>query len=1076
MPVNSQPQPSGRQNGLRSSHYIRLEQRLILHAWLNSMFGYETVSELLADFKDVAEGYDDSGRSFIFHRLIARGDKLKIPDIAISKYDDNIYLHLTGINLRRPSPISLRYFQHLAVLFSEFYLDWYFNRRSELLLSLNNFIKDKNSTLPSISQSQERFNESDLKKLAYWMATGSGKTLILHINYRQFLFYNNLPLDNILLITPNEGMSKQHMEEMALSSIPAKRFDLNQSGLMATVDNLVNVLEITKLVEEKRGGGVSVPVEAFEGNNLIFVDEGHKGTGGDVWRHYRDALGDTGFTFEYSATFGQALTAARNDQLTAEYGKAILFDYSYRYFHGDGFGKDFIILNLLDELEEAKTEFLLLGNLISFYEQQLVFAEKQESIRSYNLEKPLWVFVGSTVNAVYTEDGEKCSDVLTVLRFLARVLKNDGNWVIGAIDQLLNGNSGLVTQDGSDVFLGKFEHLKETGLNPNKLYQGLLEMVFHTSDSGIMHLYDIRGCDGELGLKASGSDNYFGLVYIGDTTAFKKLVVQDDSGIICEDDNLSNSLFDGINQSGTSIDILIGAKKFMEGWNSWRVSSMGLLNIGRSEGSEIIQLFGRGVRLKGKGLALKRSSALSGNHPRCLRVLEKLNIFAVRANYMTQFRDFLDKEGVEIDDHLEFPIPIVPNNELMNHGLVVPRVPSVSEFSTDEYLLLVPDPTITVTVDMSIKVEVHESGRDGIVLTDASTGIERHIPDQSLELVDWERVYLDVIAYKERRGYSNLVIEYDTPKTIITTRKPDRLYRLLADEPIVKPEAFSDRLFLHRAVINILKKYVDKFYRINHERWDTNNMVYQIISEEDPNLDFNKASNDIGAGNYILRINRSEIELLAAIDTLIDNVESLYQEETEELPRIYFDRHLYQPLLAEHGERVGINPPGLSQSEIKFVRDLREFWTIERDRFIGSVEVFLLRNLSRGHGIGFFEDRGFYPDFILWIKKDDEQSIVFVEPHGMFYSKPYIQDDKARLHEALPLLADSLGKRSNRSDVFLDSYIISATSYSDLQEIYDDGSWNLDKFQEAHILFFKRNDEYDYLDVIFTDQLSRFKK
>lgn len=29
------------------------------------------------------------------------------------------------------------------------------------------------------------------------------------------------------------------------------------------------------------------------------------------------------------------------DELTAEYGKAIVFDYSCRYFHGDGFGKDF---------------------------------------------------------------------------------------------------------------------------------------------------------------------------------------------------------------------------------------------------------------------------------------------------------------------------------------------------------------------------------------------------------------------------------------------------------------------------------------------------------------------------------------------------------------------------------------------------------------------------------------------------------------------------------------------------------------------------------------------------------------
>ena len=37
---------------------------------------------------------------------------------------------------------------------------------------------------------------------------------------------------------------------------------------------------------------------------------------------------------------------------------------------------------------------------------------------------------------------------------------------------------------------------------------------------------------------------------------------------------------------------------------------MGLMNVGRSEGSEIIQLFGRGVRLKGYRYSLKRSKML----------------------------------------------------------------------------------------------------------------------------------------------------------------------------------------------------------------------------------------------------------------------------------------------------------------------------------------------------------------------------------------------------------------------------------------------------------------------------------
>ena len=487
-----------------TQQYVKLEERLVLLAWLNGLLGYKRNRDLLADMKEVAEDFDASGRSFIYHHLVARGDKVKIPPVDLARYDDNIRDHLAAMNVHRPEPITLRYFQYLAALYTEIYLDYYFHRRAGMLMSLNAFVAERNrGRLPGEPQDSS-FSEADLQKLAFWMATGSGKTLIMHLNYRQFLHYNDRPLDNILLITPNEGLTEQHLIELAASGIPAWRFDLNESGLGLGAKNTVRVIEITKLVEEKRGGGVSVPVEAFEGNNLIFVDEGHKGSGGEAWRRYRDALGETGFTFEYSATFGQALTAARNDKLTEEYGKAIAFDYSYHYFHGDGYGKDFYVLNIEQETSEEQTEMLLLGNLLSFYEQKWVFEEQAESLRNYNLEKPLWVFVGSTVNAVYTEEGRKRSDVLTVVRFLHHVLENRGGWAVKNIKKLLKGKSGLLT-DGRDVFEDKFEYLRAIGITAEDAYREILAKVFHAPAAGGLHLCDISGSEGEIGLKAGGA-------------------------------------------------------------------------------------------------------------------------------------------------------------------------------------------------------------------------------------------------------------------------------------------------------------------------------------------------------------------------------------------------------------------------------------------------------------------------------------------------------------------------------------------------------------------------------------------
>lgn len=152
------------------------------------------------------------------------------------------------------------------------------------------------------------FTRADLNKLAFWMATGSGKTLLLHLNYYQFLRYHADPGDNILLVTPNEALTAQHLVELHLSGIPAQSF-LEGDAFGSPVGAL-RVIEITKITANKTGSGVSVDVRSFGDRNLLFVDEGHKGQGGEAWKTLRDRMGANGFTFEYSATFGQAIDPA----------------------------------------------------------------------------------------------------------------------------------------------------------------------------------------------------------------------------------------------------------------------------------------------------------------------------------------------------------------------------------------------------------------------------------------------------------------------------------------------------------------------------------------------------------------------------------------------------------------------------------------------------------------------------------------------------------------------------------------------------------------------------------------------
>ena len=181
------------------------------------------------------------------------------------------------------------------------------------------------------------------------------------------------------------------------------------------------------------------------------------------------------------------------------------------------------------------------------------------------------------------------------------------------------------------------------------------------------------------------------------------------------------------------------------------------------------------------------------------------------------------------------------------------------------------------------------------------------------------------------------------------------------------------------------------------------------------------------------------------------------------MPGIHFDRHLYQPLLVERGDKIRSEPPGLNDGERRFVEDLREYCRTEKGKSLTDKEVYLLRNLSRGKGIGFFDTRGFYPDFILWVKDGSMQRIVFIEPHGMLHAEAYEHDEKARLHERLPELAKAIAKRTKLKNVTLDSFIVSATPCEDLRVKYGDGSWDRRRFAGKHILFPERDDEYDYL-------------
>jgi len=132
-------------------------------------------------------------------------------------------------------------------------------------------------------------------------------------------------------------------------------------------------------------------------------------------------------------------------------------------------------------------------------------------------------------------------------------------------------------------------------------------VLFNAPATAALHVENLKGTDGKIALRL-GDNAAFGLINVGDASALCKLC-GDQAELIVTDKALSDPLFRALDNEVSTVNILIGFRKC---WSSWRVGTMGLMNIGRNEGSQIIQLFGRGVRLKGKDFLLKRSRRLEG--------------------------------------------------------------------------------------------------------------------------------------------------------------------------------------------------------------------------------------------------------------------------------------------------------------------------------------------------------------------------------------------------------------------------------------------------------------------------------
>jgi len=1102
---------------------LSFHKQLVLNRFMFRFFKDGTLHGLKIRLgEDRFEGIHEDGQSLFFHELSNYLFEVDLIDLdELRRYDLNIVKHWQQItehrNLKEDTVLSMKYFQYLSLLFTEIYLDWYFNRKQELLDGLNRelniYNSENNETAKDRTNQFKSYILDDLNKLAYWNATGSGKTLLLHVNILQYLHYyqdgntHHYP-DKIILLTPDERLSQQHLDELYNSGFShIQLFDKSKS---APFKGTVEVIDISKLADDM--GDKTVAVEAFEGNNLVLIDEGHKGTGtaAGAWMRRRDKLTRDGFAFEYSATFGQAVSGGNNVEaveaeikkkkakllfettalgkltdeklakleLTSEelrdariqatrevYGKSILFDYSYKFFYDDGYGKESLILNLNpneDKKNERRYEYFT-ACLLSFYQQQYLFNRNKDKLGEFNIEKPLWVFVGNTVSG---ED----SDIHAVLRFLAWFLNNElqaKSW----IRELVENKARILDTKDRNIFEKRFTALIN---GPEDIYLDILAHLFNTTHSGQrLRVLNLIGSKGELALQV-GEAKPFGLINIGDSPSLYRMC-EDDTTFDYQRDDFAKSLFHTLNDKDSQLHILIGSRKFTEGWSSWRVSTMGLLNMGRGEGSQIIQLFGRGVRLKGRNYSLKRSTP--GERPKGLHLekLETLNIFGVRADYMATFKQYLEDEGITPSDEileLNFETrPNMPNIKLktlklkdgykdnQNNGFKRVYFPELYE-APAELQGKIKHPHIKL--DLYPKLESIDTSRKGDN-TPVNVRNEAKLDYKVISAFDFDRLYLAIQAYKLQRGWSNLrldkqrLIDFCLGKVNIA----NNWYTLSIPASELEIKQYSDIAKQEDIMLRLLTDYTDRFYNALKNAYE--GQFYEItqVNEDDPCMikmyHFEIEESDDGL-DYTKRLEQLQ-QIVAHGD--IGKAKSW---NAPGMIAVTFDKHLYYPLLSIEKNAdlpLKMRPTAFdAPSEITFIKDLQQFIeTPKGQKTIGNKSLYLLRNADhKAKGLGFATAGNFYPDFLLWLVDDEsgKQWLSLIDPKGI--RNLNLDDAKFGLYKEIK----ELEKKLSDDKLSLSAFIVSETRFVDLINV----SEPKDKIEERNVLFLEDTGSI-YLEKLF---------
>jgi len=806
-----------------------------------------------------------------------------------------------------------------------------------------------------------------INRMSFWMATGSGKTLIIVKLIEllgKLLQEKEIPKGDILFLAHRDDLLDQfikHVEEFNsfnfVSKINLKSLrdyeSVKRENALPFAKNEITVFYYRSdlISDEQKEKIVNFRNYDNSGKWYILLDEAHKGDKEDSKRQILySILSRNGFLFNFSATF----TDLRDFATCA-------FNFNLSKFIEEGYGKHIYVSSAEieafrreDDFSEIKKQKIVLKTLLLLTYINKYFEEIRE-VNNSLYHRPLLL---TLVNSV---DVEK-SDLELFFKELEKVARE------GIRIDLLNEVKNEIIQEFSSHPKFEFEELNcivNADLISKLNYEDILKYVFNALTPGNIEVLKIPGNKNELIFKLKSTEKPFALIKIGDISGWLKDKLE---GYEINESFENESYFKRINSDDSEINILMGSRSFYEGWDSNRPNLLLFINIGVGSDAKkfVLQSVGRGVRIEPQKNMRKRlqnllnakvvEEQLFKDIKNFILPIESLFIFGTNANNLKEIIKTLKEEKQDKNLGEAF----ILNPEAQKHLLLVPVYKTAERIFAEE---------------------------------------------KDLQKYPISREDFDITSkFYEFLGDKVAVAKYDCEVKVLKKANEsflgkEQYYDFSERESLFEPELILGRIFDY---LGVKSKEFEKFKELENEivhfrkirfsdgeKFDEIKKKIEFIKQyPEKKKELDKSYGIVSPDEYAKQLKLFEEA-------------GKYEVKSQKIKIKFLANHYYLPVIVSETEKIDyLNHIINVDSEVRFIKQLEEYLA-NPDNIFSRFDWWMFSKLDQtldGISIPYYNPTenkiaNFKPDFIFWMQKDRRYLILFVDPKGTEHADGYRKID-----------------------------------------------------------------------------------